>query len=590
MTNPTTLPTGETLVARLRAWPPIAAGIAIAIPCAVLVGWNFEIEPLKRVLPGFVAMNPVTALSFIALGIALAAIRLPAVARPCAALSGVAGLLVLLRYWTGWEWKLDAILFTEAAAKNLMAPTSAFDLVLVSIAMWLASAPAGRGTRAAQAFALGAALVSLLALTGYAYGVEKLYRLSTFIAMALPTAGNFFIVSSGVLCVRPGEGLMARITGGHAGGAMLRRTLPIAVAVPFLLGWIAARAHRAGILENAFAITLFAIAVIVFLVTMIWRGAKRLDEEDARRAHVEAQLRATQAGLEDTVRQRTADLQQAVAGIRDELRALGAAAGEVLASSSALAASATQTAKSVAETTVTVEEVRHTAQLATERAQRVAASAQQAAEISSAGTAATHATADDAARVREKIQSIGERMIQLTERNHAIAEIVSTVDELAEQSNLLAVNAAIEAAAAREQGKGFAVVAQEVKYLSDQSRQATKQVRAILHDIQQASDAAVLTTEQATKAVEASAAQAARAGESILDLGIRVGEAANVAAEIAAASQQQLTGVNQVALAMEQIKAASTDHAGAAHRLELAARDLHALGQRLKELAERHKI
>lgn len=589
MMHPATPPTGETLIARLRAWPPLAAALAITIPCAALVGWVFGIEALKRVLPGFTAMNPVAALSLIVLGIALAAIRHGTVARPCAVLAGLTGALVLLGYATDWEWRIDTLLFTEGAAQNRMAPTTAFNLVLASMAMWLASAPAGRCTRSAQAFALAAVLLSLLALTGYAYGIEKLYRLSRFIAMSLPTAATFLVVSSGILCVRPGEGLMARLTSTHAGGVMLRRVLAPTVAIPFLLGWIAARAQHAGLVESAFTITLFAVAVIAFLVMLNWRGAKLLDDEDARRAQVDTQLRATQAGLEDTVRQRTADLQQAVEGIRDELRVLGTAAAEVLAASSALAASANQTATSVAETSATVEEVRHAAHLATDRAQRVALSAKQAAEICAAGTTAARATADGAAGMREKIQSIGERMIQLTERNHAIAEIVTTVDELAEQSNLLAVNAAIEAAAAREKGKGFAVVAQEVKYLSDQSRQATKQVRGILHDIQQAADAAVMTTEQATKAVEASATQAARAGESILGLSVRVGEAADVAAEIAAASQQQLTGVNQVALAMEQIRSTSTEHARAARRMETAARDLNALGQRLKELAERHK-
>ena len=589
MMNPTTPSAGETLVTRLRAWPPIAAGITIAIPCAVLAGWIFAIEELMRVLPGFRAMNPVTALAFIASGIALAAIRHRTVARTFATFAGLAGTLVLQRYATHWGLQIDTLLFTEAASKNLMAPATAFSFILTSIAIWLTSAPAGRGARTAQASALAVALLSLLALTGYAYGVEKLYRLSAAAAMAIPTAGTFLILSSGLLCVRPSEGFMSRMSSAHAGGVLLRRSVGITVAVPFLLGGIAARARQAGLVEDAFAITLFSIAIIGFLVTMTWRAAKRLDAEDARRADVEVQLRAAQAGLEDTVRQRTADLQQAVDGIRDELRILGAAAGEILSSSSALAASANQTATSVAETTATVEEVRHAAHLATERSQRVAVSAKQAAEIAATGTAATRAAADGAAGMREKILSIGERMIQLTERNHAIAEIVTTVDELAEQSNLLAVNAAIEAAAAREKGKGFAVVAQEVKYLSDQSRHATKQVRAILHDIQQAADAAVMTTEQATKAMEASATQAARAGESIIGLGVRVGEAADVAAEIAAASQQQLTGVNQVALAMEQIRHVSTDHANAARRMETAARELNALGQRLKELADRHK-
>src|SRR4028119_1286641 len=105
-------------------------------------------------------------------------------------------------------------------------------------------------------------------------------------------------------------------------------------------------------------------------------------------------------------------------------------------------------------------------------------------------------------RIREQMEAIGESMMRLSEQSQAIGAIIATVDDLAQQSNLLAVNAAIEAAKAGEQGKGFAVVAQEVKSLADQSKQATTQVRTILNDIQKATGAAVMATEQGSKAVE----------------------------------------------------------------------------------------
>ena len=589
MTNPTSPEAAESLAARLRQWARIAPVIVLLIPGVVLLGWIVGIESLNRILPGIAGMNPVTALSFLVLGAGLAVIRHRAAARACAVLAGLAGGLVLLRSVAGWDLGIDTLLFTAGAAKHLMAPPTAANLVLVSTALWLAASPRSETAAHAQPFAVGAALVSLVALTGYAYGIEKLYRPSAYITMALHTAVNFLLLSSGLLGLRPDAGLMLRITSRRAGGTMLRRFFLGVIAVPFLLGWIIVGRYRAGTIGNAFAITIFAIAIIVFLAAMLWRGAWLLDQEDTRRASVEAQLREAHAGLENTVRQRTAELQQAVGGIREELGVLGTAGREILALSSALATSASATATSVSATTATVEEVRQGAVRAAENAHRVASSARQAAEISTVGTTAARATADGAAGVRAKMLSIGERMTQLNERNHAIGEIVAVVDELAEQSNLLAVNAAIEAAAAREQGKGFAVVAQEMKYLSDQSRQATRQVRGILNDIQRAGEAAAATTGEATQAVEAAAAQAARAGDSILSLENRVSEAAHMAAEIATTSEQQLTGMNHVGVAMDQIKAASAEHAGAAHRLETAARDLNALGQRLKELAERHK-
>jgi methyl-accepting chemotaxis protein len=154
----------------------------------------------------------------------------------------------------------------------------------------------------------------------------------------------------------------------------------------------------------------------------------------------------------------------------------------------------------------------------------------------------------------------------------------------------LAVNAAIEAAKAGEQGKGFAVVAQEVKSLVAQSKQATAQVRAILGDIQRAINAAVLTTEQGGKAVEAGMQQSTRAGEAIRALSESIAEATQAATQIAASSHQQLVGMDQMALAMENIKQASTQNVAGTKQAELAAQSLHDLGQKLKQLVMQYRV
>src|SRR5206468_6485887 len=91
--------------------------------------------------------------------------------------------------------------------------------------------------------------------------------------------------------------------------------------------------------------------------------------------------------------------------------------------------------------------------------------------------------------IQTQMESIADSVVKLSEQGQAIGEIIATVNDLAEQSNLLAVNASIEAAKAGEQGKGFAVVAQEVKSLAEQSKQATAQVRNLLNDIQKATSA-----------------------------------------------------------------------------------------------------
>jgi methyl-accepting chemotaxis protein len=127
-------------------------------------------------------------------------------------------------------------------------------------------------------------------------------------------------------------------------------------------------------------------------------------------------------------------------------------------------------------------------------------------------------------------------------------------------------------------------VAQEVKSLAEQSKQATTQVRTILNEIQKATGAAVMATEQGSKAVEAGLEQAEEAGHSIQELSSSIGDAAQAAVQIAASSQEQLIGVDQVALAMNSVKDASTQNVTSMKQLEAAARDLSQVGQNLTQL------
>ena len=432
-----------------------------------------------------------------------------------------------------------------------MAPTTAFSCLLSGLALALLDRETPRAARPASSLTVAVLLLALLVLTGYCYGVEKLYRLREFIAMAAHTAFAFFVLAAGLLCARADRGLMARVTSRRAGGAMLRRLVFAQVSVPFGLGWLILRGHRAGYFEAALGFSFFVVGAIVFTAMLTWRNATLLDREDAERSGAEEELRATHVGLEDTVKCRTAELTQAVAGIREGLEVLGVSSSGVLESSSGLAICANETAASVTETTTALEEVRQTAQLASERARRVAEAARQTAEISAPGTRAAQSAVAGMDRIRTEIQSIAASMMQLSDQSRAIGEIIAAVDDLAEQSNLLAVNAAIEAAHAGEHGKGFAVVADQVRYLASQSRAATKQVRTILTDIQKATAAAALTTEQATKAVEAGVTTASWAGESIVSLASNVGDAAQTATQIAGSSEEQLLGLEHIPRAIE---------------------------------------
>jgi methyl-accepting chemotaxis protein len=193
-------------------------------------------------------------------------------------------------------------------------------------------------------------------------------------------------------------------------------------------------------------------------------------------------------------------------------------------------------------------------------------------------------------RIQEHMDLIADGIVRLSEQSQAIGEIIATVNDLAEQSNLLAVNAAIEAAKAGEQGKGFVVVAHEVKSLAEQSKQATAQVRTILGDIQRATSSAVMATEQGSKAVDSGAKLTGEVGESIRLLAQSISEAANAATQISASAEQQLVGMAQVALAMQNINQASAQNVASTKQAESAALSLHGLGQKLKQSVEQYRV
>ena len=297
------------------------------------------------------------------------------------------------------------------------------------------------------------------------------------------------------------------------------------------------------------------------------------------------------------IEERTGALQLANETLRNQAGEMSAAASvlatsasQIVAATRELAASANDAASAVSQTTTTVEEVRQTSQLSSERAKSVSDQAQHAAEVAEGGRHSVNQTIEGMNSIRDQMGAIAECILGLSAQSQTIGEIISSVDDLAAQSKLLAVNAAIEAAKAGDEGRGFSVVAQEVKTLAEQSKQATTQVRAILSDIQKATTGAVLATEQGGKAVEAGVHQSAATGQSIAALAESIAGAAQAAAQIAATSRQQFAGMEQVAMAMESIKSASAQTVTSTRQVESAARQLQNLGEKLNQLVGQFKV
>jgi methyl-accepting chemotaxis protein len=263
---------------------------------------------------------------------------------------------------------------------------------------------------------------------------------------------------------------------------------------------------------------------------------------------------------------------------------IASGSAEILAATTEQAASANETLAAVSETVATVNEVAQTAEQATQRARAVAESAQRAAELGKTGRRVVDESVAGMQQVREQVESIGRSILSLADQAQAIGETITAVNDIAEQTNLLALNAAVEAARAGDAGRGFSVVASEIRILAEQSKRSTVQVRQILGEIQRATGAAVMSTEQGTKQVSAAGKQIAEAGETIRTLADAIQEAAQTAAQIVASAGQQALGMEQIRHAVGSIHEATQQNLTASRQSEQAAQDLTKLGERLLSL------
>jgi methyl-accepting chemotaxis protein len=294
--------------------------------------------------------------------------------------------------------------------------------------------------------------------------------------------------------------------------------------------------------------------------------------------------------LADALKNMVENLKVITTEIKNGAAVLGTSASEILTTVTEIITAAAETATSVTETTTTVEEVRQTSMVSNQKAQSLMKSSQKAGDSVEKGRASTDEVIASMKKIDDQMNLISDTVLKLAEQHRTIGEITTSVSDIADQSNLLAVNAAIEAAKAGEQGRGFAVVAQEIRSLSDQSKKATAQVKEILDQINKSVNQAVGVTEQGSRTVADGRKLVAESGEVIELLDLNVEETAQASIQISSYNKQQMAGMEQIVPAMENIKIASEQQLSGIKQAQTAARDLNALGQNLKDIIEKFKM
>jgi methyl-accepting chemotaxis protein len=237
-------------------------------------------------------------------------------------------------------------------------------------------------------------------------------------------------------------------------------------------------------------------------------------------------------------------------------REVGAAVGHIQSSSAQLEAAAAQQASggrdqasAMSEITTTISELLITSRQIADSAQRVSKIAEDTATAAENGDATIDQTRRSIAAIRSQVDQIVQHMLALGEKSQQIGGVVDLVSELAEQTNILAINATIEASGAGEWGRRFAVVAEEIRKLADRTAGSAKEIRTLIDDVRGAVNTTVMATEIGAKAVDAGARQFDDATNSFRRIAQLVATTNDATREIELSTKQQTTAVEQVNVA-----------------------------------------
>jgi len=236
---------------------------------------------------------------------------------------------------------------------------------------------------------------------------------------------------------------------------------------------------------------------------------------------------------------------------------IGSSVGQIQSSSAELQAAANQQATATKEQatamneiSTTISELLVTSRQIAESAQRVAQIAARTASAARVGDSTVASAHDSIATIRTQVDLIVSHMLELGSKSQQIGAVLDIVEELAEQTNILAINATIEAAGASEAGRRFAVVADEIRRLAERVAGSTKEIRGLIEDVRSSVNTTVMTTETGSKSVDAGAQQFSAVAAAFGEIAGLVSTTTEAAREIELSTKQQSTAVEQVNVAI----------------------------------------
>ena len=286
----------------------------------------------------------------------------------------------------------------------------------------------------------------------------------------------------------------------------------------------------------------------------------------------------------------TESLSQALRKVSEAVLATASASNQISASVEEMAAGAGEQTQQTAEVAHSIEQMTKTILDNTKNASIAAETAKSSGDKARKGGTVVEDTINGMLRIADVVKKSAETVEALGKSSDAIGEIIQVIDDIADQTNLLALNAAIEAARAGEQGRGFAVVADEVRKLAERTTKATKEIAGMIKQIQRVTTEAVESMKQGKIEVDRGKSLADNAGEVLREIISEAEKVTDVAALVAAASEEQSAAAEQISKNIESISAVTQESASGAQQIAKSAEDLNNLTQRLETLIGHFQI
>ena len=279
-----------------------------------------------------------------------------------------------------------------------------------------------------------------------------------------------------------------------------------------------------------------------------------------------------------------------VRDVTEASAAVASASAQISSSTEEMAAGSREQTSQAGEVASAVEEMTKTIVENSKNAGNTAETAKRAKDAAEQGGIVVEETVAGMKRIADVVNKSAETVRALGKSSDQIGEIIGVIDDIADQTNLLALNAAIEAARAGEQGRGFAVVADEVRKLAERTTKATKEIAGMIKTIQGDTSGAVTSMEEGTTEVDKGIRLADRAGSSLKEIVLMIQNLTDMVSQIAAASEQQSSASEQISKNVEAISSVTGETAQGTQQIARAAEDLNRLTENLQQTLGKFKV